>query len=99
MPNPSEVRRFKGLLRYTVDQLFLLDIARYAVVWIRFLWFVHIRRRLRTLETNDPLVARNTISHNVKGMRDLAVARSYLLVRPLSVIEALAPDARVLSIG
>lgn len=99
MPNPSEVRRFKGVLRHSVDQLFLLDVIRYAIVWIRFVWFVHIRRRLRTLESTDPRIARNTISHNIKGLRDLAVTRSYLLVRPLSVIEALGPEARVLSIG
>jgi SAM-dependent methyltransferase len=35
----------------------------------------------------------------LKGLRDLAVNRSHLLVRPLSVIETLPVDARLLSIG
>jgi SAM-dependent methyltransferase len=102
MPNPSHVRRVKGIARSTLDQLLLVDSIRYAVVALRYLWFVKLRRRL---VTHDPATGRtspvafNTVSHNLKGLRDLAVNRSHLLVRPLSVIEALPVDARVLSIG
>jgi SAM-dependent methyltransferase len=102
MPNPSHVRRVKGLLRHTLDQLLLVDLIRYAVVALRLIWFVKIRRRLATYELRipgDSPVARNTIMHNLKGLRDLAVNRSHLLVRPLSVIETIPVDARVLSIG
>ncbi|WP_137890904.1 methyltransferase domain-containing protein [Ramlibacter sp. 2FC] len=102
MPNPSLIRRHKGLLRHTLDQLLLVDLVRYGVVALRFLWFVKVLGRLRTLSlpgTADAAVADNTISHNLKGLRDLAVNRSHLLVRPLSVIEALPVDARVLSVG
>lgn len=102
MPNPSQIRRYKGLLRHTLDQLMLVDLVRYGVVALRFLWYVKVLRRLETLAatgTTDAAVAENTISHNLKGLRDLAVNRSHLLVRPLSVIEALPVDARVLSVG
>lgn len=102
MPNPSLIRRHKGLLRHTLDQLLLVDLVRYGVVAMRFLWFVKVLGRLRTLGLpgqTEAAVAGNTISHNLKGLRDLAVNRSHLLVRPLSVIEALPVDARVLSVG
>ncbi len=92
----------KGLLRHTLDQLLLVDLIRYAVVALRYLWFVQVRRRLVTYDPGTAMsspVASNTVSHNLKGLRDLAVNRSHLLVRPLSVIEALPVDARVLSIG
>jgi SAM-dependent methyltransferase len=102
MPNPSKVRHYKGLFRHTVDQLLLVDLARYMVVAVRFFWYVRICRRLSTFDLRSGQatpVAANTISHNLKGLRDLAVNRSHLLVRPLSVIESLSVDAEVLSIG
>ncbi len=102
MPNPSQIRRYKGLARHTLDQILLVDLFRYGVVAIRFFWFVKVLKRLRTMGANgamDAAVADNTIAHNLKGLSDLAVNRSHLLVRPLSVIEALPVHARVLSVG
>jgi SAM-dependent methyltransferase len=102
MPNPSQIRRYKGLLRHTLDQVLLIDLLRYAVVWVRYFWFAKVLGRLKTLGadgTTHTAVADNTISHNLKGLVDLAVNRSHLLVRPLSVIEALSVDARILSVG
>ncbi|HYD74811.1 class I SAM-dependent methyltransferase [Ramlibacter sp.] len=102
MPNPSDVRRVKGTLRHTLDQLLLVDLLRYLVVALRYFWFVKVRRRLATLDAGrgaDAAVAGHTVSHNLRGLRDLAVNRSHLLVRPLSVLETLPTDARILSIG
>ena len=100
MPNPSDVRRVKGLLRHTLDQLMLVDLLRYAVVALRFIWFVKIRRQMKTWQADTGgAVAENTISHNMKGLRDLAVNRSHLLVRPMSVLESIGTDARILSVG
>ena len=102
MPNPSQIRRHKGLIRHTLDQLVMVDLLRFFLVGLRFFWFVRVLGRLKTLDATGAVsaaVAGNTISHNLKGMVDLAVNRSHLLVRPLSVIEALGVDARVLSVG
>ncbi|MGQ0430950.1 MAG: class I SAM-dependent methyltransferase [Microthrixaceae bacterium] len=98
MPNPSMVRRHKGLARHTAHQLLHIDLIRFVVAKVRFEWFTKVRRSLRTLDA-QPGVAANTVPHNVKGMRDVAVVRSLTLVRPLSVIEDLGPDADVLVIG
>jgi SAM-dependent methyltransferase len=98
MPNPSAVRRNKGLARHTAHQLLHIDAVRFVVAQARFQWFTKVRRSLRTLEHRDG-VAVNTVSHNLKGLRDLAVVRSLQLVRPLSVLERLEPDADILVIG
>lgn len=98
MPNPSLVRRHKGLVRHTAHQLLHIDVVRFLVARARFVWFTRVRRSLRTLERSDA-VAEHTVSHNLKGLRDLAVVRSLLLVRPLSVLEHLPPDADILVIG
>jgi SAM-dependent methyltransferase len=102
MPQPSDVKSNKGVLRHSLDQLLLIDAVRYVVAALRYLWFVIVRRRLRTWDLEKGIaagVAENTIHHNLRGIRDLAVARSHLLVRPLSVIEAVTAQAEVLSIG
>lgn len=101
MPNPSQIRRHKGILRHTLDQVLLVDLLRYAVVWVRYFWFSKVPGRLKTLGadgTKHTAVADSTIYHNLKGLVDLEVNRSHLLVRPLSVIEALPVDARILSV-
>jgi hypothetical protein len=85
-----------------LDQLLLVDLIRYVVVAVRYFWFVRVRRRLMTYEPAGATatgVAKNTVAHNLKGLRDLAVNRSHLLVRPLSVIESLSVNARILSVG
>jgi SAM-dependent methyltransferase len=95
VPNPSLVRRHKGLVRHTAHQLLQIDLVRFGVAWARHRWY---GRRLRTLGDTGA-VAADTVSHNLKGMRDLAVVRSLNLVRPLSVLEDLRPDADVLVVG
>ena len=102
MPNPSKVRQRKGALRHTLDQLLLVDLLRFVVAAARYLWFARVRHRLRTYDVRtgaQSRVATNTVSHNLRGLRDHAVIRSHLLVRPLSVLEALGVDSHVLSIG
>ena len=98
MPNPSLVRRHKGLVRHTAHQFMHVDAARFVVAWLRYQWFVRVRRTVRTIEDGNG-VAAQTVFHNLKGLSDLAVARSLYLVRPLSVLEDLAADADVLVIG
>lgn len=98
MPNPSLVRREKGLGRHTLHQLLHVDVIRFAVAWARFVWFGRVRRQVRTFDTGGE-VAASTVSHNLKGLRDLAVNRSMYLTRPLSVIERLATRSDILVVG
>jgi hypothetical protein len=80
-------------------QALRMDPIRQRVAHARFIYYVKLLKRLRTFEANNDGVTENTISHNVKGMVDLSVVRSNMLVRPLSVIQSLNAESRILSIG
>lgn len=98
MPNPSRIRRDKGLVRHTAHQLLHVDIIRFVVAAARYTWFRRVRRRLRAFDGGAG-VSVNTVSHNLGGLRDLAVSRSLYLTRPLSVIERLTSRSELLVIG
>lgn len=98
MPDPSLVRREKGLVRHTLHQFLHVDVIRYVVAGARFAWFTKVRHRLATLD-GDGAVAESTVPHNLRGLKDLAVNRSLFLVRPLSTVERLAPDSPLLVVG
>ena len=63
----------------------------------RFRYFVHLRKRLRTLESPDAQPV--TIEHNLKSLSDHVNARMERLVQPLAAIETLDADSRILVIG
>jgi methyltransferase family protein len=89
---------FDRLKRFGLQAL-RMDPVRLRVAYARFVYFTRLRRRLSTVEEDGKGVVLNTIRHNLKGLTDLTVNRSHMLVRPLSVIEALGPESRVLAIG
>lgn len=99
----SEIWQFrkwkaKGVLRHLWDQTFLIEYWRRAYLTVRYMYYARVRGRLRTLAA-DGTVAKNTVAHNLKGMRDLSVVRSDALVKPLSVVECLDAGSKVLSVG
>ena len=88
----------KGVVRHLWDQTFLIEYWRRVYMTTRFVYFARLRRRLRTFGVGEG-VSEHTVSHNLKGMRDLSVVRSDALVKPLSVLECLDPSAHVLCVG
>jgi len=93
------IHKYKGVRRTFFHQLYSIDLYRYAIAKIRFVWYARILRRIRTHKLTDEGVAGNTISHNLKGLKDLAVTRSLAIVKPFAVIESLGKDSRILSLG
>jgi SAM-dependent methyltransferase len=91
--------KYKGIVVGFIHQLLQVDLIRYFISRVRFIYFVKIRRKLRTLENPHKGVAKNTISHNLKGITDYAAVRPLALVKPLSVIESLSKDSKILTIG
>ena len=79
-------------------QLLRVDAVRSVVAYSRFQYFTR-RGGVRTLTDGTPAVSALTVEHNLKGLTDLTVVRSQMLLRPLSVIEEVPADARVLAIG
>lgn len=87
------------LVKILLRQLLLVDSIRSYLAWLRFFYFVKIKNQLKTYEDEKTEIAENTIWHNLKNLSDLAVSRSLKLIRPLSVIEVLNPESKILSIG
>ena len=89
----------RSIRRLEPAQVLQVDAVRFVVTWCRFKYFVR-SHGIQTLTRDDaPDVAALTVEHNLKGLADLTVARSRLLLRPLSVIESIPPDAKVLAVG
>ena len=96
------IRRGAQLLAKLPRQLLTVDFVRYVLCLFRYAWLSRMGRRLRVLEELPPGVARNTIMHNLKGVRDLAAPRSHRLIRPLVAIDRVRDQQkkkRVLTVG
>lgn len=83
-------------------ELLRTKMVRFIVSAVRYVWFVLILRRLRTVSGTDG-VAASTIKHNLRGMLDLHVERSLRLIYPISMWAAARrlslADQKVLTIG
>jgi hypothetical protein len=95
-------------MRLLILQLLNVDVIRRAVASARLTYFVRVRHRLRTLDAPD--ASPNTVSHNLKGLSDVSVRRSLVLIRPLvaalticqprrAIERSTLRDIRLLSIG
>ena len=93
------LHRGAQLLSKLPRQLLTVDFVRYVLCLCRYVW---LRRSLRVLDPLPPGVARNTVMHNLKGVRDLAAPRSHRIIRPLVAIDRVRDQQkkkRVLTIG
>lgn len=91
--------KYKGVFLGFIHQLLSVDIIRFFIAYFRYVYFVKLRKRLRTYDNKSDHISKNTITHNLRGMKDLAVVRSLSLIKPLSTIESLPKEAKVLTIG
>ena len=62
----------------------------------RRVYYCSVLRRLRTIDSDDAF--KTTVSHNLKAV-SIWLPRMELLIRPLSVIESVPRDAKILVIG
>lgn len=91
--------KYKGHFKNFFHQLLTIDLIRYVIARLRFFYFVRILRRLKTFDLESQAVSSNTISHNLKGLKDLAVVRSLSLIKPLASIDRVGTQSKVLTIG
>lgn len=82
--------------RAILRSILLVPAVQIALVRARILYFVNIRRQLRTLDSD--FAFKTTIMNNMKGLRHYN-GRTDILIRPLSIIESLPTDAALLIIG
>jgi len=92
--------KYKGLVKGYFHQLLTVDVLRYMIARLRFFFLVRIMRRLKTYSLeHDKEVPSNTIPHNLKGLKDLAVVRSLSLIKPVTSIDRVGVNSKVLTIG
>lgn len=83
-------------------QLLIVDLIRYLVCVFRHFWLVTLFNRLRTLDPLPEGVGKNTVMHNLRGVKDLSVPRSHRIIRPLVAIDRVRDQQKkkkVLTIG
>jgi SAM-dependent methyltransferase len=88
-----KIKRHFDLLRRS---LYLLPHWQILIVRLRLFWFVRVRKALRFHESN--FAFETTIMNNLKGLKHYN-GRTDTLIRPLSVIESVDPNSRLLIIG
>ena len=91
--------KYKGVFRGFFHQLYTIDVMRYMVARMRFFFLVRIFRRLKTFDLESNSISKRTVSHNLKGLKDLAVVRSLSLIKPVTAIDRVGKDSKVLTIG
>lgn len=82
-------------------QLLRVDMFRFVVAWTRYVYFVHILRRLREFSSDSENIGINTIHHNklrLGSFKKLIVKRSNLLLYPLAALR-LSRKTPILCIG
>jgi|SRR6478672_8945559 len=87
---------FKFLKSLGRINLLIEPTIRHYVVYARAWYLMRVRNRLRTLDSADAVKA--NVMHNMKSIWGVN-NRMNLLIYPLSVIETLDRDARILVIG
>ena len=78
--------RFAYNVKQFVYQLLRIDAIRLFVAYVRYIYFVVLRRRWRTVEPSTGDIGVNTVFHNalqLRKMKYLGVNRSSLLLYPL----------------
>ena len=91
--------KYKGVFRGFFHQLLTIDIIRYTIARLRFFFRVRIFRKLKTFDLESKSISDRTVSHNLKGLKDLAVVRSLSLIKPVTSIDRVGINSKVLTIG
>lgn len=75
----------------------LIRPVRMLIGKIRYYYFVHLRRKVKTLESKDAINA--TVKHNFKALGIFGGTRMEKIIRPISVLENISKDSKILVIG
>jgi len=87
----GRLRRFLGQINLLSDPA-----LRHLWVYLRAVYFVRVRRRMRVLDSEHAIKA--STPHNLRSLHQ-ANPRMRLLLLPLATIETLDPTSRILVIG
>lgn len=80
-----------------LTKLLVFPKYRELVGRLRLFYFVKLRGKLKSIDSTDGLPA--TVKHNMRGLKGFAGVRMDKIIKPLSVIETLNSDSKLLVIG
>jgi len=86
----------KHLKRFFAE-LLMVRMIRTVVGKLRFWYYAKILRQVRTRESKDAI--EHTVGHNLKAIAAFGLTRMDKLIKPLSVIESIGKDSKILVIG
>ena len=87
-------------LRRFLSQFMRVEPVRACVLAARYFYFARLLGRLRVFEGPSDRVSANTVQYNLTAFkRPLLLQRTKVLLQPLSVIETLSRDSRILVVG
>ena len=84
-------------MKKLINQLLQITYVRILVGKLRLLYFTKILKSLKTVDSKDAI--NMTLKHNLKGLSKFGLTRMNKLIKPLSVLENLSSDSKVLVIG
>lgn len=85
-------------LRRLYRQLLFVDKFRYWVCWLRYQYARKILHRLKVADATD--ADPKTIEYNMSGVLNMLDSRrSNILIRPLTLIESVNANSKILAIG
>ncbi|NOS67696.1 MAG: methyltransferase domain-containing protein [Candidatus Peribacteraceae bacterium] len=95
------MKKFLSNVREFFYQLLRVSVIRLFVAVVRYVWFVKVLRRLKTVSPSTGDIGVNAVHHNLLGLqnlRGLAVPRSHRLLYPLAALR-FSKSSPILSIG
>jgi SAM-dependent methyltransferase len=81
----------------SINSFLKIKTIRIIICKLRFFYFTKFRKAIKVLDSKDSI--NFTISHNLKGLYYFGLDRMDKLIKPLSVLENLNCDSRILVIG
>jgi len=78
-------------------ELLMVRMIRIVVGKLRFFYYARILRNVRTQESKHAIA--HTVEHNLKAIGAFGLTRMDKLIKPVSVIESIGKDSRILVIG
>jgi hypothetical protein len=84
-------------MKKLLNQFLQITYVRVLVGKIRFFYFTKFLRNLKTFESKDAID--KTVDHNLKGLSKFGLTRMNKIIKPLSVLENLNENSKILVIG
>lgn len=84
-------------MKKILNQLLIIREIRWFVGKLRFHYFTKLTRKVKILESQDAID--HTIKHNLKSLSTFGGVRMEKLIKPISVLENISKDSKMLVIG